>query len=217
MSTSRHWDPNAPADHALMGIFITNLLAIGIALFTGGGLAALLWPYWVQSVVIGYYARRRMMLLERFSTDGVVVNNSPVAATPATARRMGNFFALHYGAFHAGYIVFLMAMSADERFGGGSTNLFWMALIAIGFVVSHGTSHREHVEADLRGTPNIGLLIALPYVRIIPMHITIIVGMMLSSGTGLLLFGGLKTLADLVMHKVEHRVLQGGTNEKRAI
>jgi hypothetical protein len=65
------------------------------------------------------------------------------------------------------------------------------------------------VDADLRGTPNIGTLMFVPYIRIIPMHLTIILGVMLEDGLGLLLFGSLKTVADVAMHKVEHRMLQG--------
>ena len=70
-------------------------------------------------------------------------------------------------------------------------------------------SHREHVASDLRHTRNIGTLMFIPYLRIIPMHLTIILGAVLGSGGGLLLFGALKTVADVVMHKVEHRMLQG--------
>jgi hypothetical protein len=89
----------------------------------------------------------------------------------------------------------------------GLLDLVWMAMVGAGFVSSHRASHREHMEADLRGTPKIGMLMALPYARIIPMHLTIIFGAV-AGGGGLLLFGGLKTVADVVMHKVEHRLLQ---------
>jgi hypothetical protein len=50
----------------------------------------------------------------------------------------------------------------------------------------------------------------LLYGRIIPMHITIIVGGALGGDSALsvLVFGALKTAADVLMHHVEHRVLQ---------
>lgn len=49
-----------------------------------------------------------------------------------------------------------------------------------------------------------------PYARIIPMHLTIIFGgMFLYLGIGsvfvLVLFLGLKAVADLIMHIIEHR------------
>ena len=51
---------------------------------------------------------------------------------------------------------------------------------------------------------------ALPYARIIPMHLTLIFGSLLAiqSARELVLFLSLKTLADLSMHMVKHA---GGT------
>ena len=47
-----------------------------------------------------------------------------------------------------------------------------------------------------------------PYLRIVPMHLTIIFGgLMAHTNAGLLLFGVLKTVADVAMHAVEHRRL----------
>ena len=48
----------------------------------------------------------------------------------------------------------------------------------------------------------------LPYVRILPMHLTILSGGIVGAGLGsMLLFSGLKTLADYLSQIVEHRVL----------
>jgi hypothetical protein len=181
----------------------------------------LLWPYWIQSVVIGYYNVRRIQKLQRFSTDGLKINGSAVDPTPSTRRQTWMFFNVHYGFFHFGYLIFLLAFSAGAMETGSEMpadlgtleglsqwNALWIAATAIGFLVSHGQSHREHVDADLRGTPNIGTLMFVPYIRIIPMHLTIILGAMLGDGLGMLLFGGLKTAADVAMHKVEHHLLQ---------
>jgi hypothetical protein len=210
-----------PADNAVTGIVLMNVIVIIGALVSGEGLVMLMWPYWIQSVVIGYYNVRRMQKLQRFSTDGLKVNGSHVDPTPSTRRQMWVFFTVHYGFFHFGYLIFLLGFSAGlmdvssddptslARLDGlSSWNALWIAITAIGFLVSHGQSHREHVEADLRGTANIGTLMFIPYIRIVPMHITIIVGALLGDGLGLLLFGSLKTIADVAMHKVEHRVLQ---------
>lgn len=46
-----------------------------------------------------------------------------------------------------------------------------------------------------------------PYARIFPMHLTILLGA--TTGVPLLMFLVLKTIADGVMHVVEHRVLMG--------
>jgi hypothetical protein len=210
-----------PADNAVTGIVLMNVAIIIGALVSGDGLAMMMWPYWIQSMVIGFYNVRRIQKLQRFSTDGLKINGRSVEPTPATRRETWVFFTIHYGFFHFGYLMFLLAYSSGILTGTGvdgemplptSTlgvaDRIWFAVTAVGFLVSHGQSHREHVDADLSGTPNIGTLMFIPYIRIIPMHLTIIVGALLGNGLGILLFGGLKTVADVVMHKVEHRMLQ---------
>ncbi len=217
-----------PGDHAVWGILFTNVLVIAGAMVSEGGLLLLLWPYWFQSVVIGMYARRRIMALRNFSTEGFRINDQAVEATPATARRTGNFFALHYGFFHFGYAVFLLVFTSMGGDSGmvpmtmestgevvqvpmgvvSAWDAVWVAALAVSFWQSHRASHREHVAADLAGHPNIGKLMILPYARIIPMHLTILLGAFLGGEGSILLFGGLKTLADVLMHKAEHRMLQ---------
>lgn len=193
------------SDSSALSIVLMNVAVIIGAWISGEGLVMLMWPYWIQSLVIGYYNVRRMQKLQRFSTSGLKINGQSVEPTPATRRQTWVFFTMHYGFFHVGYLVFLFAMSPAVMSGVAT---LWFGLTAIGFLVSHGQSHREHVDADLRGTPNIGTLMFVPYIRIIPMHLTIIFGMMLGDGVGILLFGALKTVADVAMHKVEHKLLQ---------
>ncbi|MCK7593486.1 DUF6498-containing protein [Pseudomarimonas salicorniae] len=209
-------------DRATLGILASNLVTLGVAYWADWGLLALLWPYWIQSVVIGWFSYRRIRALRRFAVDNLRMNNQPVDESPDTRRRIAQFFALHYGFFHVGYLFFLGIFSLAgqsgaaqgdlvERFGTVSAlDLPLIALLGLSFYFSHAASHREHLAADLRGRPNIGTLMFLPYGRVLPMHVTIIVGAALNSGLGLLLFGLLKTAADLGMHHVEHRVLQGG-------
>jgi hypothetical protein len=50
----------------------------------------------------------------------------------------------------------------------------------------------------------------LPYARILPMHLTILLGDQPGAGdaNAVLAFGALKTVADVLMHQVEHRVLR---------
>ncbi|MFO1426872.1 MAG: DUF6498-containing protein [Steroidobacteraceae bacterium] len=54
-----------------------------------------------------------------------------------------------------------------------------------------------------------GHLMLMPYLRIVPMHLVILFGAARGGGPGMmLLFTALKTLADLGMHRFEHRRLQ---------
>lgn len=223
-----------PRDQALWGIVASNLVTLAAALWQDWSVLQLMWPFWAQSLIIGWYARQRMLKLVEFSTAGFRINDRRVDPTHETRRRTANFFALHYGGFHLGYLIFLIVMSTTADEAGriavtnestGAVSLIQVghvhpidfliyAALAAGFWHSHRASHREHVAADLERVPNIGTLMAMPYARIVPMHLTIVFGFVLGAGA-IWLFVLLKIAADVVMHKVEHRVLQAPVRHLR--
>lgn len=195
----------AGSDHSLLGLVVANALALAIAAYTHMTLRELLIVYWIQSVVIGVTSVIRMLKLEHFSTDNFKVNGQAVAPTPATKVRVAGFFALHYGFFHFVYFIFL-AFGAKGQFGP----LAPYVLCALAFAVNHAISLRHNLESDASGQPNIGTLMFLPYARVIPMHLMILSGLAFTGGASaavLLVFGVLKTLADALMHTVEHHVM----------
>lgn len=216
-----------PRDDAVKGILVTNAITFVIALWQDWGVLQLMWPFWAQSVIIGWFARQRMLKLTRFCTGGLKINGQPVSPTPETQRRVANFFAMHYGFFHLAYFIFLLAFTLLSDAGGSievthtgtgvksevflgnvhPLDFLIFAALALGFWHSHRASHLEHVEADLRNTPSIGTLMFMPYLRIIPMHLCIILAIPLGGGA-IWLFVLLKTGADLLMHVIEHRTLQ---------
>ena len=201
------------ADSSTRYLILSNVFTAVMALVLRWPIETLLWPYWLQSVIIGWYARRRMLALKDFTTDGLTSNGQPVPTTPEALRSNANFFTFHYGFFHFGYLVFL----ADRSAAMSLWDWLGFASIAVSFFLSHGASFRQNHEQDLRGRPNLGKLMFLPYARIVPMHLTIIFGGALASDSvfALLLFTALKTGADVLMHNVEHRVFQGGSSKTR--
>jgi len=73
------------------------------------------------------------------------------------------------------------------------------------FAIDHYWSYGYSRDLDRQATPNISALMFTPYLRIVPMHLTIVVGARrLLSALGLLFFGDLKTVADILMHYLEH-------------
>jgi hypothetical protein len=197
-------DPVPPValDASLWALVAANALTLVVALWQSWDPRSLMLVYWAQSVVIGVSNVFRMLALDRFCTENFRINGRPVEATSATKRRVAAFFALHYGLFHAVYFAFLAIEGDGVAFDG------WFALCTLLFAANHLYSHRYNVAVDRRGTPNIGTLMFTPYLRIVPMHLTIILGGMLGGGLGLLLFVTLKTVADAAMHLVEHGELR---------
>jgi len=188
-------------------LVLSNLLTIVVALIMAWDLRQLVWIYWAQSVIIGTYQGLRMMALKKFSTEGFTSNDQPVPETPEGKRSTVIFFAVHYGFFHIGYLFFLLGLAhLDLNIIG------WIGLAGCiaGFLVNHHFSFVANRQRDLRRVPNLGSMMFFPYLRVVPMHLTIILGfgMMQSSGrqTGaLLLFLVLKSLSDVGMHVIEHR------------
>lgn len=184
-------------------LFLANLFTIALALAEHWSLANVMWIYWGQNIIIGFFNCLRMLKLREFSTQDVMMNDQPVAPTRKTRVQMAGFFALHYGFFQLAYLLFL-AVNKSTAFPKESA--LSLGLCTIVFAVNHLFSFRYNLERDLKGKPNIGTLMFFPYARILPMHLTIIFGGFLADWRGgLVLFLGLKTAADMIMHTVEHR------------
>jgi len=190
-------------------ILATNVATLIAALIQGWGMIQLLWPFWGQSVIIGLYALLRIRKAAGWDL------------------RYPLFFLAHYGGFHVAYLVFLVTLtgSADAQgmvpvhnantgetmqlFAGTYTPLdgvLYLGLI-VGFWLTHRASHRRYLDLDLASRPSAQKLMSVPYLRILPMHLTLILGVVLGGPGTVIFFMILKTAADLLMHRVEHRIL----------
>jgi len=191
-------------------LVVSNLVTILIALVQQWPIGLVMWIYWCQSVIIGVFMALRMAALRNFSTEGFKINDQSVEPTPSTRRQTVVFFIIHYGFFHFGYFVILGGALPAAK------DLLWMLICVGTFVVNHLLSFRYNVAADLRGRPNIGTLMFLPYARVIPMHLC--VGFAAGATEGgeaasgaLAFFLLLKTVADVIMHVVEHHLYRRAT------
>jgi hypothetical protein len=184
-----------------MSLVIANLIAINLAVYEGWNLKDLMTIYWAQSVIIGYFSCRRILDLKQFSTENFTKDGVRLPENAITKWGIALFFALHYGSFHAVYLGFLIG--GDQEFQGSWLVLFICVVV---FYVNHRYSYVYNKELDENRKPNIGTIVSFPYARIVPMHITIVVGDILGAPTrgALLLFLVMKTVADVIMHKVEH-------------
>ncbi len=196
-------------DNSLRALVASNVATMIIALVEGWSLSPLLFIYWAQSVVIGAFHVRRILNLDEFTTTGLKMNGRPVRPGVRAQRQIAGFFAVHYGFFHLVYLVFVLTgINSDGGFASGA----WWALVGgvLVFAVNHYFSYVQNRELDGRGKPNIGTMLFLPYARILPMHLLIVMGATIGgeSRTALIIFIVLKTVADAVMHIVEHRTLR---------
>ena len=183
-------------------LVLANAATLAAALAFDWDLGWLLWPYWIQSVIIGWYARRRMLALDRFSTEGFTSNGRRVPEDDSGKRSTANFFAVHYGFFHLGYLLFL----AREHPVADLRAAAVLAACGVSFVLSQHQTYLVQHTADLRGRPNLGALMATPYLRVVPMHLAIILGASAAGSLSLWLFCGMKTGSDLLLDRIDRRI-----------
>jgi hypothetical protein len=185
-------------DTSLWILLGSNVLTIGIALTQEWSLLTIMVAYWLQSVIIGGFNVIRILSLKNFSTENFYINNTLAAPTEKTKKSIARFFALHYGFFHLIYLVFLITSESA---------IDWNHVLIAGgiFLFDHAFSFKYNKERDEKRITNIGRLMFFPYARIIPMHIVLLMyGFVIGEGA-LIIFLGLKTLADVLMHVVEHQ------------
>ena len=200
-----HAPPRATADTSIWSLFIANAITLAAAIYYGWDARPLMLVYWTQSVFIGISYYRRIMSLEKFSTRDLSIDGRQVKPTYATKVKIASIFTFGYGVFHLCFFLFivLIVLSDDTHVMG---NLFGFLLCVIAFAINHVYSYRYNRDVDRRGTPNIGTMMITPFIRIIPMHIAIGMGIKANATTETLaLFVGLKTIADVGMHILEHK------------
>lgn len=193
------------------GLIASNLAVIFYAYIDNLSATEVLWMYWIQSVVIGLFNFLRILMLKNFSTEGFKQNGKEVSPTKATKISTGVFFLLHYGFFHLIYGIFLATFPTimNEPKSEGS---FYLLFSSIVFLVNYGYDFYKEQNTETYEVPNLGTIMFMPYLRIIPMHLTIILGgFIVAAGSFarldtslfvILLLMGLKTFVDLITHSI---------------
>jgi hypothetical protein len=189
-------------DFSLLPLLISNGLAIWWAAHDHLSLQTVMMMYWAQSVAIGAVNVLRILALRDYSTDDFRVGG-PLSPSFGAKLKVAGFFTLHYGFFHIVYLVFILAAMTRGRV---DVNVPFVLYGAALFAGTDLAALALHWNAETRGR-NIGKVMFAPYLRIVPMHLAIIFGGFVNYHPGLTLglFQGLKTLADMFTHLVQHR------------
>ena len=187
-------------DLSVKSLVISNLIVIIFALWENWNIGVLLWIYWGQSVIIGFFNFIKMLTLKNFSTKEMRVSGRKVEPTRTLQVNISLFFLFHYGGFHFGYLIFITALYGIER--ALSLDVFACMLI---FFINHAVSFSYNWRNERHIKQHIGKVMMYPYARIVPMHLTIIFAAILSRFHATLpFFMALKTIADVIMHMHEH-------------
>ncbi|MBI2315165.1 hypothetical protein HYU93_03890 [Candidatus Daviesbacteria bacterium] len=183
-----------------ISLLFSNIIVIILAVVQKWDVSTVLRVYWMQSIIIGFFQFFRILSLRNFSTENLKINNQPAPSTFQTKIYIAFFFIFHYGFFHFIYAIFLFnfftnqALDLNYLFLGGSI-----------FFLNHSFSFYQNRIIDKQQTQNIGQLMFAPYARIIPTHLIIVFGAILGQ-SALIIFLFLKTLVDLIMHTLKHKM-----------
>jgi hypothetical protein len=184
-------------------LILSNVITIILAVMQGWSLLFVMLIYWSQSVIIGSFNFIRILSLKKFSTENFKIRNMSVKPTKDVKFSTAIFFAIHYGLFHLIYLAFLTTFNVFWQLEIAASDIIFIPLISLIFFVNHLFSFLSNREKDSKKIPNIGRIMFFPYARIIPMHLIIMFGLFLG-GVAIVLFLILKTIADLIMHVLEH-------------
>lgn len=187
------------SDSSVISLLFSNILIIILATVQRWEISEILWVYWMQSVIIGFFNFLRILSLKNFSTKNFSINNRPAPPTSQTKIFTAFFFAFHYGFFHFIYAIFLFQFFSS----GQPLDLNYLFLGGLIFFLNHLFSYWHNKRIDEQKTQNIGNLMFAPYARIIPMHLIIVVGAFLGQ-SALLIFLLLKTAIDILTHTAKH-------------
>lgn len=155
----------------------------------------IVWIYWCQSVTIGLFNFLELQSLSKAETATMQVNNKP-----AEKGCLGWFFLIHYGVFHLVYFIFLMI-----KFPLYEIQKKILILGVATFFIESVIGFMRHLNNKRTMKVNAGALFFLPYLRIIPMHLMILLPSFFG-WTPSLLFLILKTGADILSFQLYHYI-----------
>lgn len=151
-----------------------------------------LWIYMVQSLLIGLVHFFKLNFYKFSPANGRLEWKNPHA--------ISLFFLVHYGFFHFVYFFFLPPKNVDWFVVLEGASIFMFALLV---------NTIRHFSKENSGTYSATDFMFLPYVRIIPIHIAIILGGFLSVFTGgftgvFVLLAVFKTGLELFLEYLQH-------------
>jgi hypothetical protein len=193
-------------DPSARSLILANIITAALAILFGFDLSMVVWVYFAESVIIGLFVVATLLVM------GFRIYGKQTGFAITLVLFVG-FFIVHYGMFHFGYLVFLMAL---PWFSPSMETVPYLALTSGAFLLSHGYSFYVNVLKDKEipegGKDWMGKVFTDPYGRIVPMHLAILFSGFIvvflpvyaANLAILLFFMGLKTVGDLYAHQRKH-------------
>lgn len=189
-------------------LIAANLIPVIGVVFLGWSLFAVMFFYWSENIVIGFYNVLKMAKAEKVDPleRGIKINSFGKVSYSNKKSSYILFFLFHYFFFMIGHGVFVFSF-----FGPPDIPIVGLIAGLASLFISHGISYFENFiakEEYKRVSP--GKLFAQPYKRVMVMHLTIVLSGFAVKSLGMPLFSillltVLKIIVDLGSHALEHK------------
>ncbi len=185
-------------DPAFWSLLLMNVLFIYYYYDNPGTFKTYLWIYWLQSAVIGIFTFFNILTVNKMVAGSLISNGEPVTDKNISKGCISFFFLFHYEGFHFVYAIFLFVFSFQNA-GNFDFNFFKIA--ALGIFANQIIWYVQNKFRQKERSVNLGKVFFLPYLRIIPMHLTLLIPAFFNIPyMGLFLI--LKTLMDVILHLI---------------
>lgn len=180
-------------DPSVWGLLAMNLAFIYLYRNDATQYTTVVWLYWCQSVLLGVFNFFDMLTVKSPDVSNFTINNKPATQKQAKGC-LPFFFLFHYGIFHFVYIFFLVT---DFKISDIDFSYWKWALAAL--FINQVVLFIQNKNFDREKPRHITGMFFTPYLRIVPMHLTILAPQFLG-WTPALTFLVLKTIFDLAGH-----------------
>ena len=189
-------------------LIIANIITIIFAIVENWDFGIIIFVYWCQSIIIGFFGVLRILNLKKFTTDNFYMSGVQPEPNEKTKKLVAIIFVIFFGFFHILYLA--MILSTFTTLNTLEENYIFIIPSIAGFLITHTYSYFYNKDADSKQIPNIGIMFFRPIARIIPIHFAPVIGgltfgMTTPSKISLVAFLLVKTIIDVIMHRLEHK------------
>ena len=197
------------SDFSFWILLVSNVITIYLAINQNWSIYEVALVYFGQSFIIGIFGYLKIINHQNFETE------EGFKFEGKNKTILGLVFLIPYLVFHiisflliAGQIFFapLFFFFFGEPYTKitlKSIGLIFLSILL--FLANHWFSYFYNKVKDIKEPKKKIQIMFSPYVRIVPMHIIILIGILSVNQLNLLVFLILKTIADLTMHIIEHK------------
>lgn len=196
-------------DLSVWTLVLTNGITIAFAYIEHWAFSTIIWVYWCQTLIIGFFALLRVISLTDFSYPGVERIQRKFSLKAKL--RAGTFFLAHFTVVQ-GCLTFILG-----AFIGPVTNVNRIILVSSSllFFSNHLFSYLYNKKKERVVRKNIGITVIRPYLRLLPLFVAFLfIGMIIASfylireeqlvPVAFVVLFVFKTGADVTAHTLEH-------------